>query len=136
MDLQRSSLSYPGSIAALGIVIHLASCSPSPVEPTTQLQIQGDVLDAQTEAPVADAQVHLRMLDWKSSDVLVTTTTNAEGHYGLGFLEEGRCSEFLLNIEAEAEGYVTQTYGSQDSSHVLCTEELQRIDFALEPEEG
>lgn len=125
-------LSHAGSIAALGILIHLAACDL--VEPATKLRIEGSVLDAQTEAPVADARVRLRRLNRTTGGVLVTTTTNGQGHFNLGFVQERYCGDSLFYIEAQAEGYLTGAHGSRDAFHLRCTEELQRIDFALEPE--
>ena len=58
-----------------------------------------------------------------------SSTTDAQGHYSLSYVKEGRCPLFVLLVNAQ--GFTGDGVGWLDDPDITCTEEVQTFDIQL-----
>lgn len=80
-------------LSAAALLLALAACDNGDLPPGTQYSsIQGTVIDAATNAPIADATVIV--------DTVLTTTTDANGSFTLAKVPSG-----IVDYVVRAKGY-------------------------------
>ena len=110
-----------------------AACSL--LEPDTTIQVQGQVTAADDGSPIAGASVELRLVvptsiaSWTSRSV-GSSTTDAQGHYSLSYVKEGRCGDLFVLV-VNTQGFTGESIGFLDGPHLTCTGALQTFDVQL-----
>ncbi len=106
--------------------------------PELTIQLQGTVTATDDGSPIAGASVELRLVvptsiaSWTSRSV-GSSTTDAQGHYSLSYVKEGRCPLFVLLVNAQ--GFTGDSVGWLfDDPDITCTDKVQTFDFQLERE--
>jgi len=121
------------------LVAVLAGCGLT--EPATtgevHVQVQGTVTAAVDGAPITRAKVAASKMSWESGSLLDATYSDTQGHYSLSFVVTGPCLETLFTIMASCEEYQALRYvnlfADAETPYIRCTDEIQTIDFQLEP---
>lgn len=126
-------------IVFLSISFLYPGCKFFEEEENTKIRIQGDVIGIADQTPIVGAKVELwRMSFTNSGGLLEEARSDHLGHYELTYIEEGYCPESLFNIVASANGFISVSYtifssiSDSTAPQVLCTENLQTINFRLE----
>jgi hypothetical protein len=109
------------------LLLSLSSCSTGPTElPQIELQLEGRVLDADTNVPIEAAAVTLVL----GFNLLAQGQTDANGRYTLSFRGREICSDGALSVRVIATGYILRNSG-RTSAPARCMAERQVIDFQL-----
>lgn len=108
-------------------------------EKKTTIRIEGVVTDANDGSLIINSTVKLITSERTGGGiggpaiVAAEARTGQNGGYSLKYVEKGYCSETFFTIEAGADGYFYQIFHSYDETHVRCTDDLQTINFQLQP---
>ena len=111
------------------LLLPLAACGDGTGVSETLLQIRGVVTDSATGAPIP-AGISFGRQGFGGGVPLVSTTAGEDGHYSLGYRAENGAAAC-----AGTRYYVAAFTGNHTVvfKDVRCTEELQVIDFQLQP---
>ncbi len=116
------------------VVPFVLACGTGPSELT--IRLQGTVTAADDGSPIPDASVGV-FLGWSFATPpdrpSASVRTDASGRYLLALETEGkRCWDDALNISVTAKRFqhLFLWFGTSD---LRCTDELQTLDFQLEP---
>jgi carboxypeptidase family protein len=116
------------------LILMAAGCGITDVDKIS-LRLEGTVTAQATGQPVAGATIQLVDIaaGFLGSGAMATTTTDSQGHYSLAHSADRHCASLVLGvgISASASSFTT---GTADVD--ACSTSLQRIDFALAPEQN
>ena len=99
------------------------------------IQVQGQVTATDDGSPIAGASVELRYLEptsiasWTIRTV-DSSTTDAQGHYSLSYVKEGRCGDLFVLV-VNTQGFTRESIGFLDGPHPTCMGALQTIDVQI-----
>jgi hypothetical protein len=101
------------------------------------MNIEGIVTDEITQHPISGVKIEILELGWPESyKVLFTANTNKEGKFTINKRYPGYCTNTIMIISAEKEGYVPFRHSwdfDNNRNYLSCTHALQRVDIQLEP---
>ena len=127
------------TLASLLIFFIFGACSsPEKAEtptPMMMINIEGVVTGINIYKPIEGVQITVFTFEWGTFKEIFTAKTDQGGYYSIHqTYPRNQCRDKLGGIKAEKKGYKTFHYFESDDYSPDCTEELQKIDFQLEPE--
>ena len=119
----------------LTLIVLVAACGLTGPDDTT-IRVEGAVTSAADGSPTAQATVTAGLRGFTERETLAESSTDDLGRYALSFVKTGHCVEGRFFMKASKSGFLpSYVIKSPDSvDHIRCTEDVQTINFQLEPE--